>query len=151
MANAVEKKTLTQDIYNNFYDIVSAIDGENSFFSNRIYPAMPDIDLSFKNSYPIIILQTPETDIKQFSMGLNSTDGTINFEVYTTSAKNRDQIVDKIRYEIETNKGVLSAKNIRRVEFGNVIPNQVARGKIKVHYAIVPIKFKVYTEKTFAY
>jgi hypothetical protein len=151
MANAVTKQTITHSIYQNFYDIVSAIDGQNSLFSNRIFPSMPDVELHNLSSYPIIILESPEIDLKQFDMGKNLTEGTINFTVYTTSAKTRDEIVDKIRYVIETNKGTLATKNLHQVNINTIMNNQIARGKIKVNFATIPIKFKFYSVKTFAY
>lgn len=153
MATAVTKQTITHDIYSNFYDIVSAIEptGPGNIFANRIFPSMPDVELNALNSYPIIILESPETDLKIFSMGKNLTDGTINFNIFTTSAKTRDQIIDKIRYAIETNKGVLAAKNIRQIEINNITMDQIARGKIKVNFCTIPIKFKFWSDKTFAY
>jgi hypothetical protein len=112
---------------------------------------MPDVELNALNSYPIIILESPETDLKQFDMGKNLTEGIINFNVFTTSAKTRDQITDKIRYAIETNKGVLATKNLHQVEIEKVTQDQIARGKIKVNFCIIPIKFKFYSEKTRAF
>ena len=153
MATAVSKQTITHDIYSNFYDIVAAIEptGPGNIFANRIFPSMPDVELNALNSYPIIILESPETDLKIFSIGKNLTNGTINFNVFATSAKTRDQIIDKIRYAIETNKGVLATKNIRQVEINNITMDQIARGKIKVNFCTIPITFKYWSDKTFAY
>lgn len=154
MAIAVTKQTITHSIYSNFYDIVSAITnapGPGNIFADRIFPSMPDVELNALNSYPIIILESPENDLKQFSMGKNLTEGTINFNVFTTSAKTRDEIIDKIVYAIETNKGVLATKNIRQVEIDKINMDQIARGKIKVNFCTIPIKFKFYSDKTQAF
>jgi len=154
MANAVSKATITHDLYSNFYDLVAAISagpGAGNIFAERIFPSMPDVDLSMVNSYPIIILESPETDLKIFSLGKNLTNGTIKFNIFTTSAKTRDQIIDKIVYAIETNKGVLATKNIRQVEINNITMDQVARGKIKVNFCTIPITFKYWSDKTNAF
>ena len=95
MANAVTKQTITHSIYSNFYDIVSAITngpGAGNIFADRIFPSMPDIELNALNSYPIIILESPETDLKQFDMGRNITEGTINVNVDTTSEIGRAHV-----------------------------------------------------------
>jgi hypothetical protein len=150
MTDAVTKQTIIHSVYTNFYDIVSAIEPAN-IFAERIFPSMPDIELNALNSYPIILLESPLIDLKQFSMGKNLTEGTINFYVYTTNAKLRDQLIDKINYAIETNKGVFATKNIRQVEIDKISTDEVARGKIKVHFCTIPIKFKFYSDKTFAF
>jgi hypothetical protein len=150
----VTKETITHSIYQNFYDIVSAIEagpGAGNIFYDRIFPSMPDVDLNFVSSYPIIILESPETSQKIFSIGLNETEGTINFNVYATSAKTRDLIIDKIRNAIEVNRGLLATNHIRQIEIGNITMNQIARGKIKVNFCTIPIKFKFWSEKTQAF
>lgn len=143
----VTRQTITHSIYTNFYDIVSAIEPPN-IFAERIFPSMPDVELNAANSYPIIILESPETDLKIFSIGQNLTTGTINFNVFTTSAKTRDEIIDKIRYAIETNKPLLATNNIRQVETGSITMDQIARGKIKVNFCVIPITFKYWSVKT---
>lgn len=151
MTNAVTKQTITHGIYTNFYDLLSAIDGTNSLFSNRIFASMPDVNLAEQSSYPIMILESPETSLEQFDMGRNITEGTIVLNVFAATAPMRDQIIDKVIYAIETNKGILATKNIRQVFINKITMEQVARGKIKVNYCSIPIKFKFYSEKTFAY
>ena len=150
MAQPVTKKSILHGIYTNFYDVVKVIE-PNNIFAERIFPSMPDVELNAQNSYPMIILESPQLDLKQFSMGLNLTDGSITFNVFTTSAKVRDEIIDKMLYQVETNKGNLAKNNIHRVEFGTITHDQVARGKIKVNYCSIPIKFKFYSDKTFAF
>ena len=115
MANQVTKSNILNGIYTNFYSIVSTIEPAN-IFAEKIYPSMPDVELNEKNSYPIIILESPEVDLTIFSIGKNLTNGTINFNVFTTSAKLRDEIIDKIIYAIETNKGIFSTKNLRQIK-----------------------------------
>jgi len=152
MADEVTKQSVVHGVYSNFFDIVKNITPEPGVvFSKMIFPAMPDFELDKTNSYPIIILESPQVDLKIFHMGKNLTDGTINFNVYATSAKTRDLITDKIIYAIETNKGVLASKNIRQIELGNIMMDQVARGKIKVNFCTIPIKFKFWSDKTFAF
>lgn len=151
MTIQVVKQTFIENIYKNFYDIVSAIDGQNSIFSDKIFPSMPDVELNALSSYPMIILESPQIDMKQFDIGLNLSEGIINLTVYTTQAKLRDQIADKIVYAIETNKGTLATMNLHQVNFGNMTTNQVARGKIKINMTTIPIKFKFYSQKTFAH
>ena len=154
MTITVAKATFIENIYRNFYDIVSAIEqgpGPGNIFEDRIFPSMPDVELNAVNSYPIIILESPQIDMAQFDMGKNVSNGTINFTVFTTQAKMRDQIVDKIVYAIETNKGVLANMNLHQVNIGSMMTDQVARGKIKVNMTIIPITFKFYSTKTFAY
>ena len=154
MTTQVLKATFIENVYKNFYDIVSAISsgpGPGNIFEDRIFPSMPDVELNAVNSYPIIILESPNIDMAQFDMGLNVSNGTINITVYTTQAKMRDQIVDKIVYAIETNKGTLATNNLHQVNFGTMSTDQVARGKIKVNMTTIPVTFKFYSSKTFAH
>jgi hypothetical protein len=150
MTDVVTKQTITHGIYSNFYDIVANIEPSN-IFAERIFPSMPDVELNALNSYPIIILESAETDLKIFSLGKNLTEGSINFNVFATSAKLRDQIIDKIVYAVETNKGLLATKNIRQVEINKITMDQIARGKIKVNFCTIPIKFKFWSDKTAAF
>jgi TATA-box binding protein (TBP) (component of TFIID and TFIIIB) len=150
MTEQVTKQKITHSIYTNFYDIVSTIEPSN-IFAERIFPSMPDIELNEKNSYPIIILESSEIDLTIFSIGKNLTTGTINFNVFTTSAKLRDEIIDKIIYTIETNKGVLATNNLRQIEIDKITMDQIARGKIKVNFCTIPIKFKFWSDKTQAF
>jgi hypothetical protein len=151
MVTPVTKTTITHSIYTNFYDIVSAITnapGSGNVFANRIFPSMPDVELNALNSYPIIILESPETSLKIFSIGKNLTEGSINFNVYASSAKTRDQIIDMIVNAIEINRGILATNHIRQIEIGNINMDQIARGKIKVNFCTIPIKFKFWSDKT---
>lgn len=150
MAAKVTKQTILSGIYKNIYDVLKVVEPAN-IFAERIYPSMPDVELNAQNSYPMLILESAQVDLKQFSMGKNLTDGTINLTVYTTSAKLRDEIIDKIFYQLETNKGLFATNNIRRVEIGQIMHDQVARGKIKVNFCSIPIKFKFYSDKTYAF
>ena len=150
MTDPVTKQTIMHGVYSNFYDIVSNIDADDITWT-RIFPSMPDVELNSLGSYPIIILESPESDLKQFDIGKNLTEGTITFNVFATSAKERDRIIDKIIYAVETNKGVLANNNLHQVEFDKMNMDQIARGKIKVNFCTIPIKFKFYSDKTQAF
>jgi len=153
MTDIVTKSSIIHGIYTNFYDILSAISatGPGNIFAERIYPSMPDIELGNINSYPILILESPEIDLNQFSFGKNVTNGRILLNIYATSAKTRDQIADKVIYAVETNKDTLAEQNLRQVNIDTITSDQIARGKIKVHYCMIPIKFQFYSDKTFAF
>jgi len=151
MTIQVVKQTFIENIYKNFYDIISAIGGAHSVFYDKIFPCMPDVELNSLASYPMIILETPQVDMNQFDFGKNVSDGTVNITIYTTSAKSRDQLMDMLIYALETNKGVFANMNLHQVNFNSIITNEVARGKIKVHMATLPVIFKFYSQKTYAY
>jgi len=148
MTIQVTKSKLIENIYRNFFDIVRASD---SIFTNIIYAAMPDFELTKVNSYPIIILNDPKLKSEQKTMEKSKNGGVIIFEVYTTDAKLTAQYADKLIDAIEINKGTLADNGIHEVFNGETNGDTIPYGKVKVHIKFIPFTFVVYTSKTHAY
>lgn len=147
MGVTVSKVTVVENIYKNFYDIVSAISG----FSTMVYPAFPNINLTTSSSYPIIILNSPEISWNQFTFGKSVLNGTISLDIFTTSAKTTDQYASDIQNGIEVEKDTLAGYGLRMVFLDSTTTDTILHGKIKIHIKTLTFSYKFYFDKTLAY
>jgi hypothetical protein len=144
----VTKAKLIENVYENFFDAVKSYDNK---FSKIIYPSFPNVELAVVGSYPIIVLNSPVFRTEQKTMNRTTNEGRITFEIYTTSAKTKDEYSDLLKNAIETNKGTLADNGIHQVFEDISLDDTVVYGKVKVHSKQITLNFVVYTTKTFAY
>lgn len=148
MTTTVVKSTLVENIYKNFYDLISAISG----FSTVVYPAFHEnINLTDKASYPIIVIDSPEIGNAPFTFGKGIVDGTISIDIYTTSADTADQYASDVIDGIETSKGTLAGLKLKQVHLNYTQKEIVLQGEIRVHHKMLTFKYKFYYTKTVTY
>jgi hypothetical protein len=147
MVVTVAKDTIIENIYKNFYDLISAISG----FTSIVYPSFPEVVITNKSSYPIVVINSPEISWDQHTFGSNVAECSVSVEIYTTSAATTDQYASDVHNKMEISKGALSAVGIRQLNLESTDTNFEEAGKIKVHQKNLNFKFKVYFSKTFAY
>jgi len=147
MTVTVAKTTLIENIYKNFFDILNG----HASFTNKIYPAFPDIDLTNKSNYPIFIIESPEVGQTQFTMGQTVVDGTIDFVIHTADAKTADEYTSDAINEIETNKSILAGVRLREVFQTSTSKDIIPQGDIRIHIKTITFEYKFYHTKTFAY
>lgn len=147
MTVTVDKSTVIENIYKNFYDLIVSITG----FTTIVYPEFPDVSLTTESSYPMVILDSPEISWEPFTFGIGVLDGTISVTVYTTVPKDTDQYASDISDKIETSKHTLAGVGLRDVQLEPTDKDFVPHGKIKVHFKTLTFRYKFYFTKTVAF
>ena len=142
------KATVFENVFKNFYDLLNS----NGSFTSIIYPAFPEgFDIDDKGDYPLCILDSADLKEEQLSFGKSYVDGTIGFEIYTTSAATTDQYASDAKDQIETSKTTLAGVGLHRVFLDSSSKDTVQRGKINVHFIRLNFRFRFFFAKTFAY
>ena len=147
MTITVTKEQIFQNIYKNFYDLVSTISG----LTNVVFPEFPDVSLTSSSSYPICIIDSPKVPWKPFTFGKSVTDGTIDITIYTITPKDTDQYSSDISDKIETSKKLLADVGLQEVQLDDSDGDFAPQGEIKVHFKTLTFKYKFYFDKTRAY
>lgn len=143
----ISKSSVIENIFKNFYDLVSAITG----FSTIVYPAFPDITMDQKSDYPIIIINSPEISWDTLTFGKSLLEGSLTIDIYTTSAKTSDQYTSDISDKIETSKYTLAGVGLRQINLSGTTTDMAEHGKIKVHLKSLTFGYKFYFTKTSAF
>lgn len=148
MTVTVAKSTVVENIYKNFYDLVSAV----SAISSVVFPAFhEDINLTSKSDYPIVVINSPEISSDSFTFGKGLIEGTIDVDIYTVSADTADQFSSDVIDKIETSKGTLAGVKLREVHLSGTIKETILHGDIKVHHKMLTFRYKFYYTKTSAF
>lgn len=148
MTVTVSKSTIVENLYKNFYDLISTVSG----ITTSVFPAFPEnITLTDKASYPIVVIDSPEIGNGPFTFGKGITDGTIDVDVYTQDAKTCDEYSSDIIDKIETSKGTLATIGLKQVHLNNTQKEVLLQGEIRVHHKMITFKYKFYYTKTATY
>jgi hypothetical protein len=158
MTNVVNKATLIEDIWRNFFDRIKSqvtsvtittdpftvtVQGYHNTYSDEI--------IDSKSNYPFIIVEDPKLGTEQFTMTKTKVNGSILIEVYTTQAQSASKFQSSILEAIETYKGDFASVGIHNVELDSTDSDMFVRGAIKVHSRSVTIKFDCNYERTRAF
>lgn len=148
MTVTITKSTVIENIFKNFYDLTSAING----FSTLIYPEFPNKSMDEKSDYPIVILNSPEIGSDSFTFGKGVIEGTISIDLYTANnPKLCDQYASDVIDKIETSKFTLAGVGLKQVQLASTNKDVVMHGKIKIHTKTLIFEYKFYYPKTGAF
>lgn len=158
MANVVNKETLIEDIWRNFYDRIKSdvssvtistepfnvvVKGYHNTYSDEI--------IDNKSNYPFIIIEDPKLSTEQFTLTRTRLDGTILVEVYTTQSISASKFLSLIINSIEKYKTDLAIVGIHNVDLESTDSDMYMRGAIKVHYRSATFKFNCKYSRTRAF
>jgi len=127
MGVTISRSTIIENIYKNFYDLLSTL---TSF---DVYPAFPDKDISSSSSYPIMILGSPDLSWDNFTIKKKLVSGTITFEVYTADAKTCDQFASDVIDKIEGSLRTLRTYGLRKVQLASTDKEVFQREDFNIH------------------
>ena len=144
---AVTKEKIYEEVYKEFYDLIKAING----FSLIVYPAFSENVKDAKADYPQVVINSPDIDWKQFTQSKNITDGTIDIEIYTTTAKDTDVKASAVNNKIEISKTTLASAGLQKVFLESSTSDNVFHGKIKVFIKTLAFTYKFTSAKTRAF
>jgi hypothetical protein len=142
---AVSKATIVEDIYDEFYDLVSTITNFD------VYPAFPRKDITSKSTYPVMILNSPELSWDTFTLTKKKANGTISFDIFTTSAKTCDEYTSDAIDKIETSRKILRDAGLKFVVLDDTSKDVLIRGKITVHVKTITFSYQFIFTKTQSY
>lgn len=142
---AINKATIIENIYKEFYDLFSAITDFD------IYPAFPRKEITAKSSYPIMILDSPEISWDKFTFTKNSVSGTISLNIYTTKAETCDKYASDAIDKIETSRRALADAGLRKINLDSTVKDIIMHSKISVHVKSITFSYIFYFTKTTAY
>lgn len=158
MTNVVNKATLIEDIWRNFFDRIKSqvtsvtistdpftvtIKGYHGVYSDEI--------IDSRDNYPFIIVEDPKYNTEQLTMTKTKVNGSILIEVYTTQSQSASKFQSLILDAIETYKGDFASVGIHNVELDSTDSDMFVRGAIKVHSRSVTFKFDFSYDRTRAF
>ena len=77
MTVQVQKQSVVENIFKNFYDILAG----NASFTNIIFPAYPEnFNIDAKGDYPVCILESADISEEQLTMAKTTVEGTIDLD-----------------------------------------------------------------------
>ena len=147
----INKETIVSDIWENFYDRVNSTvtDPNIAKRSKWIYSTFPLEDIENRSiDWPVIIINPIGVNWEKFSLTKNYAVGSIDIELYTTSASSADTYTDSIMNGIETSKDDLRAVGLEFIYLVNRNSDVVFRGKNTIHANVLTFSFRVIFEKT---
>lgn len=140
----VTKSTVLSNIYKEIYDLVVAISG----FSTIVYPTFSHNVKDSSADYPQVVINSPDISWDTFTFGKNMLTGTIDIEVYTTTAKDTDVKASKVNDKIELSKTTLATAGLQKVTLESTSSDMAPHGKIKVFQKILTFAYTFTSAKT---
>ena len=150
----INKETIVSDIWENFYDRVNStvVDPNIAKRSKWIYSTFPLEDIENRSiDWPVIIINPIGVNWEKFSLTKNYAVGSIDIELYTTSASSADTYTDSIMNGIETSKDDLRAVGLEFIYLVNRNSDVVFRGKNTIHANVSTFSFRYVFTKTKVY
>jgi len=150
----INKETIVSDIWENFYDRVNSTvtDPNIAKRSKWIYSTFPLEDIENRSiDWPVIIINPIGVNWEKFSLTKNYAVGSIDIELYTTSASSADTYTDSIMNGIETSKDDLRAVGLEFIYLVNRNSDVVFRGKNTIHANVLTFSFRYVFTKTKVY
>ena len=150
----ISKSTIVANIWENFYDRVNATvtDPNVSNRSKWIYSTFPLEDIENRSiDYPLIVINPIGITWEKFSLTKNYAVGSIDIELYTTSAVTSDTYTDYILNGIETSKAILRAVGLEFIYMTGRTTDVVFRGKNTIHVNTLTFTFRYVFTKTRVY
>ena len=147
----ISKSSIVSDIWENFYDRINATvtDPNVSNRSKWIFSSFPLEDIENRSiDYPLIVINPIGITWEKFSLTKNYAVGSIDIELYTTSAESSDNYTDSILDGIETSKAILRAVGLEFIYLTGRTTDVVFRGKNTIHVNILTFTFRYVFTKT---
>ena len=147
----ISKATIVANIWENFYDRVNATvtDPNVANRSKWIYSTFPLEDIENRSiDWPVIVINPIGITWEKFSLTKNYAVGSIDIELYTTSAANLDTYTDYILNGIETSKAILRAVGLEFIYLTGRTTDVVFRGKNTIHVNTLNFTFRYVFTKT---
>jgi hypothetical protein len=105
--------------------------------------SFPDKVFDDKDSYPMIVIHSPEFSTSPVTFRNREFTGRIEFEIFTTQSESADKISDLINKVIMDNESNLGAVGIYELELDSTDSNHYDRNKIEVHSRMVVWRYKI--------
>lgn len=153
----VSKSSRISDIWNLFRSRILSEVKTVTLLNNTIVTvsryssAYSQEELSVSSNFPMIVIEPPRISDKSKTFSKEETTGTINIEVYGTSAEIADRFSDKILDTIETYKKILADNGLTDVHGSLEDIDSDSPGGFLVHVRRLRFEFTYKYTKTRAY
>jgi len=137
--------TRIQTIWQTVFDIVKTIQDEYSHPSKTkwVYSSFPDIKIEEKESYPIIVIYSPDLDQSEPTYDLTENSVSIDIEIYATSTASLDDLTDRVITKIESNRSTLEGAGLRVPVLKSMSTATYRRSGMKVHMRRMTYSFNL--------
>jgi hypothetical protein len=135
----ITKSKVFSSLYKIFYHIISqnVTDTHSPARSKWWYPAFPDNLIDNKDSYPIIVINSPEVNWEKFTMHQKWNMCEIDIEAHVTKQSELDDLADQIVDAVESKYTTFRDIKIRMVNLDNTETNHVIRDQITIHSKVL--------------
>lgn len=129
------KEKVTQSIFKLFMNRIANIVTypRSPVKSKWMFPAFPNIDVENTDSYPIMVINSPELDWTKFTLTKKKVEASITVNIYSSAQDELDDLSDQTITAVETSIGTYRDINLRFVNLEGTDTDHIMRGEISVH------------------
>jgi len=139
---AVAISTIRENIYSELYTLLSAITDPQSRGTQWWFASFPDERITDKNDYPIGIIGSAMVEKEILSLRIIRVPVSVTIEIYSTGAKQLDQLADDVSDALESNDSTLRAAGLFLQTILPGTRDMFERGGIKVHVYTLTVQFE---------
>jgi hypothetical protein len=104
------------------------------FFTGNSWP---NIDINNAQSYPIMIINSPDLIIDNLTYEKKKAHATVRIEIFSTNQKQLDELAEDVIYSIESIDHSLKPANITFIKLTDTSSDHMMRDKITVHSKVL--------------
>jgi len=149
----VSKNTLSQTIWQNFYQLISdnvtsvTVNGKSgpdtkTLNVQKYTNSFPDTELDAVGDYPVIVIYTPEVSYEALTFDKYLVTGTISISVLCPNGEGSTKFKDLINKTIQDNLSDFFDVEVEELFLDDDFNQSFERGKIKLHENQVTWKFE---------
>jgi hypothetical protein len=149
---AIDSSKIREEIWNIFINLVKnnvtsvTIKGSSGPNTKTVTiqnysQAFPDELFDTKDSYPMLVVNSPDIRTSPVTYRNREVEGTISFEVYTLQSESADKFADKIISTVISNEDTLRAEGLDNLEIDSSDSAHYDRNKLNVHARMVVLRF----------
>lgn len=135
----ITKSSIFSSFYKIFYNriIANVADIRSPARNKYVYPAFPSNLIDNSDSYPIIIINSPEISWDKFTLTKKWAMATIDIEVFVTKQEQLDSMSDSILAAIEGSYPTFDGIQIRMVQQTGSTTDHIIRDQITIHNKVL--------------
>jgi len=148
---AVARANITRDIYNNFYNMITAnitdTQSPARTATSWCFSTWPQDKGNNKSDYPIIIINPSMVSTSNRTMTRTQINGSLSIEIYMAgdkSAKYADDLLDQIINILRQNKytNLRNTGLLHKAEISDTSADVIMHDRLKVHIRSATISFE---------
>jgi len=130
-------------VFGFFFNLISNGVTDPNSRTKFCYPTWPNVDIDNSDSYPIIIIESPEFRWKKFTFTKRDYIMTIKIHIFSTTMKQLDsltsQVINTIRDAVKSIRGL----RIDNIMLNGVTTDHVKRDTLTIHTKDIEFIFNI--------